>query len=227
MTYIDDRVARLHGLLKDVRGAADDARDFAWFEKHDDLKRLGVDPDVIDNFDARDTAALDQSIAATVTATRGLGRSASGNLNAYGVAQAGPIAQPYQRNIRERFVDNFNDAYRNSPGGLRAEWLIQKALPDLEADHERERVAERKRLFRMASDADPWTTAPDNKILHGAAALSGQIAGRLVSPEAWLGAAGAEFLGLSKAAQAVGLAGQSAVDAIKDGHADWLRRQVE
>lgn len=94
MTYFDNRAARLHGLLNDVRDAPDDARDFAWFEKRDDLKRLGVAPDVIDNFDARDTRALDDHIARVQAATRPFGHDeANGEeIQPYEVAQNGSIA---------------------------------------------------------------------------------------------------------------------------------------
>lgn len=93
MTYFDDRAARLHGLLNDVRNAPDDARDFAWFEKRDALRGLGVDPDVVDNFDARDTRMLDRYIAQVRAAAGPFEHEeAEGEIQPYKLAQNGSIS---------------------------------------------------------------------------------------------------------------------------------------
>ena len=50
-------------LLREVRAAKAEARDFALFDRRDAIARLGVPHDEIDAFDAQDDDALDRHIA--------------------------------------------------------------------------------------------------------------------------------------------------------------------
>jgi hypothetical protein len=68
-----DKSLRLLNLLRGVREAKPDARDFALFDRRDDLAALGVPHAQIDSFDARDDAALDRHIADAGAAARRLG----------------------------------------------------------------------------------------------------------------------------------------------------------
>jgi hypothetical protein len=61
---------RLLTLLREVRAAKSDARDFALFDRRDALAALGVPMDEIDKFDAHDDAALDRHIGRVQAATQ-------------------------------------------------------------------------------------------------------------------------------------------------------------
>jgi hypothetical protein len=65
-----DAALKLHGLLSEVRRAPKDGRDFALFERGDELGKLGIGYDQINAFDATDDAALDHHIAAAASAAR-------------------------------------------------------------------------------------------------------------------------------------------------------------
>ena len=70
---VRDAALRLRALLSEVRSAPKDSRDFALFERRDDLAKLGVDPAQIDGFDATDDAAIDRHIADCSDCLRVLG----------------------------------------------------------------------------------------------------------------------------------------------------------
>lgn len=78
MTSYDDRAgarnaARLHGMLREVRNAPKDARDFLVFDRRDDWKNLGVGDDHIAAVDLTDDDALDDHIAQAGALARALG----------------------------------------------------------------------------------------------------------------------------------------------------------
>ncbi len=60
---VRDDAMRLLTLLREVRAAKPEARDFALFDRRDAIARLGVPHDEIDAFDATDDDALDRHIA--------------------------------------------------------------------------------------------------------------------------------------------------------------------
>jgi hypothetical protein len=120
-----------------------------------------------------------------------------------------------------------SDAYRNAPGGKLSEMLIRNVLPEREAQIAREKYAADQQQFRRQSDADPWYRAADDKILHGAAALGGQIAGSMVSPETVLAPGIAGLSKLSKAGQAAAVFTGAARNALSNGVDNWLTRQLD
>jgi hypothetical protein len=70
LMHLGGSARRLRDLLGEVRAAAPDARDFALFDRRDDLAALGVAHDDIDAFDASDDDALDHHIASADAAAR-------------------------------------------------------------------------------------------------------------------------------------------------------------
>ena len=68
-----DDAVRLRAILRGVRGARSDERDFALFDARDELKGLGVDATQIDSFDPRDDAALDHHIGQAHAVATALG----------------------------------------------------------------------------------------------------------------------------------------------------------
>ena len=68
-----DDAVRLRAILRGVRGARSDERDFALFDARDELKGLGVDAAQIDAFDAHDDAALDHHIGQAHAVATALG----------------------------------------------------------------------------------------------------------------------------------------------------------
>lgn len=78
MTYFAERTpardaARLHGLLRELRGAPKNAREFAVFDRRDDWAKLGIGDSDFDGVDLSDDALIDHHIAQTGAAARALG----------------------------------------------------------------------------------------------------------------------------------------------------------
>lgn len=79
MSFYDDRArARaaalmLRGMLRELRSAPKDSRDFLVFDKRDDWKDLGVNDDHVAAFDLSDDALLDHHIAQAGEAVRAFG----------------------------------------------------------------------------------------------------------------------------------------------------------
>jgi hypothetical protein len=71
LPFARDNAPNLLALLTEVRDATPDARDFAWFDRRDDLMRAGVPRVEVDGFDARDSAALNRKITETRAAASG------------------------------------------------------------------------------------------------------------------------------------------------------------
>lgn len=89
---------RLHQLLSEVRRAPKDARNFALFERGDELKKLGIDYNQINAFDATDDATLDRQIAVTASVARAPHR----RYEASTIVTAAKAGQP--RNIGQRLM---------------------------------------------------------------------------------------------------------------------------
>ena len=102
MSFYDDRArARaaalmLRGMLRELRSAPKDSRDFLVFDKRDDWRDLGVDDDHVAAFDLSDDALLDHHIAQADEAVRALGHVDGDEVTVTAAADgAGPFGTGY------------------------------------------------------------------------------------------------------------------------------------